>query len=84
MENIYREIENRVRNSGFNRNVSGEDIYGDICDQIEDKEDGAYILLSKFDDDVTFEYSLQIMDENFNLSSITITAPEGKFFVDFD
>ena len=48
------------------------------------KENGEYILLSKFDDDVVFEYHITIQDDDFNLGILTMKTPEGVFEVDFD
>ena len=58
--------------------------YNDICDQIEGKENGEYLLLSKFEDDVVFEYHITVKDEEFNLGILTMKAPEGVFEADFD
>ena len=52
MNELYEAIEKKIKSSGYPRLISGEDVYDDICDQIEGKENGEYILLSKFDDDV--------------------------------
>ena len=84
MEELYKFIEDKIKASGYPRSISGEDVYNDICDQIDGKENGAYILLSKFDDDVVFEYNITIMDEEFNLGLLTMTTPEGVFKADFD
>lgn len=84
MEELYKVIEAKIKAAGYAREVSGQDIYDDICEQIEDKENGTYILLSKFDDDVVFEYVVTIMDEDFNLSTLTITDGDKKVVVDFD
>ena len=54
-------------------------VYGDICDQIEGKENGSYVLLSKVEDDVIFEYHITVMDDEFNLGLLTIRTPEGVF-----
>ena len=59
-------------------------MYDDICDQIEGKENGSYLLLSKFEDDVIFEYHVTIQDEEFNLVILTMRTPEGIFEADFD
>ena len=59
-------------------------MYNDICDQIEGKENGTYLLLSKFEEDVVFEYHITIQDENFNLGILIMRTPEGVFEVDFD
>lgn len=84
MNELYKLIEDKIRASGYPRKISGEDVYGDICDQIEDKENGSYILLSKVEDDVIFEYTVTIMDDDFNLGLMTMKTPEGIFEVDFD
>ena len=64
-------IEKKIRESGYPRPIVGSDVYDDICDQIEGKENGSYVVLSKFDDDVIFEYHITVMDDEFNLGSNT-------------
>ena len=54
MDELYAAIEKKIKESGYPRKISGADVYDDICDQIEGKENGSYILLSKFEDDVIF------------------------------
>lgn len=54
------------------------------ADQIEGKENGSYVLLSKVEDDVIFEYHITVMDDEFNLGLLTIRTPEGVFETDFD
>ena len=53
MEELYRIIEQKIKDAGYPRAISGEMVYGDICDQIEGKENGSYVLLSKVEDDVS-------------------------------
>lgn len=84
MEELYRAIEEEIRDAGYPREISGEDVYDDICDQIDGKENGSYLLLSKFDEDVIFEYQITIQDEDFNLGLLTMRTPEGVFEADFD
>lgn len=84
MNELYRLIEEKIKASGYPRSISGEAVYDDICDQIEGKENGDYILISKFEDDVVFEYHITVMDEDFNLGVLTMKAPEGTYKVDFD
>lgn len=84
MEELYQAIEEKIKASGYPRAISGKEVYNDICDQIEGKENGSYILLSKFGDDVVFEYHITILDEEFNLGILTMTTPEGVFETDFD
>ena len=84
MNELYEAIEKKIKASGYPRAISGADVYDDICDQIEGKENGEYILLSKFDEDVVFEYHITIQDENFNLGILTMKTPEGVYQADFD
>ena len=84
MDELYKAIEAKIKESGYKREISGRDVYNDICDQIDGRESGSYMLLSKFEDDVVFEYQITVMDSEFNLGLLTIKAPEGEFKIDFD
>lgn len=84
MNELYEAIEKKIKASRYPRAISGADVYDDICDQIEGKENGEYILLSKFDEDVVFEYHITIQDENFNLGILTMKTPDGVYQADFD
>ena len=84
MDELYQAIEEKIKAAGYPREISGQAVYEDICDQIEGKENGTYILLSKFEEDVVFEYHITIRDEDFNLGVLTMKTPEGIFEVDFD
>ena len=84
MEELYRAIEEKIRLAGYPGDVDGFEIYDDICSQIEDKENGNYILISKKTDELWYEYQLSIMDEDFNLSVLTIHRPEKDYRIDFD
>ena len=84
MKELYEAIEVKIKASGYPRAISGEDVYNDICDQIDGKENGSYVLLSKFEDDVIFEYHITILDEDFNLGILTMRTLEGVFETDFD
>ncbi len=84
MEEIFQAIEQKIKESGYPGSVSGAAVYDDICDQIDGKENGTYLLLSKFEEDVVFEYQITILDEQFNLETLKIKAPEGEFDINFD
>ena len=84
MNELFEVIEKKIKEAGYPRKISGADVYDDICDQIEEKENGEYILLSKIEDDVIFEYHITIHDEDFNLGILTMKTPEGTFEADFD
>lgn len=84
MQELYKMIEEKIKAAGYTRPLSGADVYHDICDQIDGKEEGEYLLLSKFEEDVVFEYHITIMEEQFDLGILTIKAPEGEYVIDFD
>lgn len=84
MEEIYEVIEERIKTSGYPQEVDGYEVYNDICDQIDGKENGEYLLMSKKTDDLWYEYRVQIMEEEFNLSSITIHAASQEYVAVFD
>lgn len=84
MDEIYRAIENKIKEAGFDRDVDGADVYDDICEQIEDKEPGTYLVMSKFFDDVVFEYTVTVMEDEFNLSLLTIVQGEERIAINFD
>ena len=84
MEEFYKAIEDKIKASGY----PGEQImiqpFRGICDQMEEKENGTYLFLSKKDNGVVFEYKVDILDESFNLSYVHITANNDTFHIDFD
>lgn len=84
MEELYQFIEDKIRASGYNGPVDGEEIYNEICDEIEGKENGSYIFMSKKEEDVFFEYKIDVMSEEFNLSYVKVNGPFGMIHVDFD
>jgi hypothetical protein len=84
MEELYRAIEDRIRRSGVNMTVDGEAVYNELCDQIEDKDPGSYVFCSKQDEDILFEYKVDVLEEQFNLSSIDIHTDGNIYHVDFD
>lgn len=84
MEEFYQAIEEAIRTAGYKGPVDGEEIYNEICDEIEDKEPGAYIFMSKKTEDTFFEYKIQIFEDQFNLSIIDIHTTDQVYHVDFD
>jgi len=77
-------IEDKFRQSGYEGEVDGEDIYNEICDEIEDKEPGTYLFMSKKTDTVFFEYQIEVMEDQFNLSYVDVHVGDDVIHVDFD
>ena len=77
-------IDETIQATGYNGDIDGQDIYEDICDQIEDKEPGSYLLMSKKTDDVFFEYQVDVMEDQFNLGYVDIHEGDKVYHANFD
>lgn len=84
MEEFYAAIEEKIADSGYPGIIDGEALYDEICDEIEEKEDGTYLFMSKKPNGDIFEYKVDVMEENFNLSYVHITTEHGTYHIDFD
>lgn len=84
MEQFFKAIEEKIRKSGYDEEVSGKKIYDEISDETERQEEGSYLFLKKQSDDIMFEYRVDILEDNINLATLTIHTPERKYFIDFD
>ncbi|WP_310603917.1 hypothetical protein [Anaerosporobacter sp.] len=84
MEEFYTAIEDKIKESGYPKKVDGCSIYTEISDFIEDKENGSYIYLSKNHEDDVFEYQIDVMTDDFNLATLSITSNDQNYFINFD
>lgn len=84
MEEFYNALEEKIKSAGYNGEISGKEIYEEISDEIDRKDNGAYVFMVKKDDERIFEYHIEIFDTEFNLSELIITDGEEKVMIDFD
>ncbi len=84
MEELYRAIEQKIKDAGYPGKVDGEELYNHICDEMDDKENGTYLLMIKGDGDVFFECRVAIMDDEFDLPYVDIHDGDQIYHVDFD
>lgn len=84
MEELFKMIEQKIQESGYPGPVDGEEIYNELCDEIEQKEPGSYLFMSKKEDGIFYEYSVDVMEDQFNLSYLDIHTPLRIFHIDFD
>ena len=54
MEELYRTIEETIKTSGCPFPAAGEEIYNEICDEIENRDPGATVFFSKKQEDTFF------------------------------
>lgn len=84
MEEFYEVIEEKIRQAGYRGIVDGEEIYDEISDEIEDKDNGEYILMSKQADDIYMEYDVTVLDSEFDLKRIIIHDGPDEWIVEMD
>ena len=84
MEEFFTAIEERIKASGYPNEVNGSELYDEISDEIEQKENGSYIFMLKKEHDTVYEVKVDIYDDSFNLSYVRITDPTGTYQADFD
>ncbi len=84
MEEFFKAIEDRMKATGYKGAISGSDIYDEISDEIENKENGTYIFMSKKNDGTVYEYKVDVLSDSFNLSYIRITDSTGVYQADYD
>jgi Fe-S cluster biosynthesis and repair protein YggX len=84
MEKFFKAIEEKIRKSGYPGEVSGKEIYAEISDEAEDQEEGSYLFMKKQNDDIMFEYRVDILEDNINLATLTIHTSERTYLIDFD
>ena len=84
MKELYRLIEKKIKDAGYPGVVDGEELYNNICDEMEDKENGSYLLMIKGEGNVHFECRVDILDEQFDLPYVDIHAGDQVYHVDFD
>ncbi|MBQ1241435.1 MAG: hypothetical protein II253_04520 [Lachnospiraceae bacterium] len=84
MQELYRLIEKKIKDAGYPGVVDGEELYNNICDEMEEKENGSYLLMIKGEGNVHFECRVDIMDDQFDLPYVDIHAGDQVYHVDFD
>jgi len=84
MQEFYDMIEEKMKACGYPGEIDGYEIYNEICDEIEEKEPGTYIFMSKKTENCFFEYKVDVMEEEFNLSYIDIHVKDKVYHADFD
>lgn len=84
MEELYRLLEQKIKNSGYPGNIDGEEFYNEISDEADEKENGTYIFMIKKSDTVFYQGVMEILDDQFDLHTMDIHVGETVYHVDFD
>lgn len=84
MEDLYKLIEEKIKNSGFPGHIDGQDFYNDISNEADLHENGTYLFIIKKDELVFYEGCMDIMEDEFDLHYTDIHIGEAIYHVDFD
>ena len=84
MEELYRLIEEKIRNAGYPDKIDGREFYRDVSDEADEREDGKYIFIITKSDTLSYEGCMDIFEKEFDLHYVDIHDGEKVWHVDFD
>ena len=84
MKELYRIIEEKIKNSGYPGEINGEEFYDEVSREADEKENGTYIFLIKKNETLFYQGCMEIMDNQFDLHYVDIHDGDKVYHVDFD
>ena len=84
MEELYRLIEEKIKNAGYPGEIDGREFYGDVSAEADEQENGTYLFIIKKSEELSYHGCMEIMDDEFDLHYVDIHVGDEKYHVDFD
>ena len=84
MEELYQLIEKKIKDAGYFGEIDGREFYQDVCDEVDNQENGTYLFIIKKSDELSYKGCMDIMDDEFDLHYVDIIAGDKTYRVDFD
>ena len=84
MNELYKLIEEKIKASGYPREINGREFYDDVSEEADEKENGDYIFLIKKTEELMYRGCMTIIDDQFDLHYVDIHVGDQKYHVDFD
>lgn len=84
MKQLYRFIEQKIKASGYPEHVDGAEFYHEIAKEAWGKEEGSYLFMVKWENDVWYEGRMDVLEDQFDLHTVDIHTGEKVYHVDFD
>ena len=84
MEELYRLIEEKIRQSGYPGEIDGQTFYDEVSDEAEDQENGEYLFVIKKSETLSWQGAMEILDDQFDLHYVDIHDGGQVWHVDFD
>ena len=84
MNELYKLIEEKIKDAGYPGEIDGREFYNDVSDEADEKENGDYIFLIKKTEELMYRGCLTIIDDQFDLHYVDILEGDNTYHVDFD
>ena len=84
MQELYKLIEEKIKNVGYPGEIDGREFYNDVSAEAEQKENGAYLFLIKKTEELYYQGCMEIMDSDFDLHYVDISDEKNTYHIDFD
>lgn len=84
MNELFKMIETKIKQSGYPGNINGEEFYYDISAEADEKDNGTYMFLINKNDTLFYKGCMTIMDEQFDLHYVDIQDGDKSYHIDFD
>ena len=84
MQELYRLIEKKIKDTGYPGHIDGKEFYHDVSDEADNQDDGTYMFIIKKTEEISYKGCMTIMEEEFDLHYVDIHVGEKVYHVDFD
>lgn len=84
MNELYKLIEEKIKDAGYLGEIDGREFYNDVSDEADEKENGDYIFLIKKTEELMYRGCMTIIDDQFDLHYVDILEGDNTYHVDFD
>ncbi|MDO4475782.1 MAG: hypothetical protein Q4B59_03265 [Lachnospiraceae bacterium] len=84
MDELYQLIEEKISASGYPGKIDGEEFYNDICDEADAQGEGAFLVLIKKSDLLSYEARVDVLEDAIDLHTCRIHFGEQVYDIDFD
>lgn len=84
MEELYRIIENKIKDSGCPLEIEGREFYNDISAEADEQSEGQYMFVIKKNDSLSYQGCMTILKDQFDLHFVDIHVEELSYHINFD
>ena len=60
MQELYDLIEDKIKEAGYPGEIDGEEFYGDICDEVDEQDNGTFMFIIKKSELVSYQGCMRL------------------------